>query len=282
MGDDGTDALDQLTASAYEGYIVRKDLVRRFKGQYPVPTYVAEFLLGRYCSSTNDEEIEEGLRIVEMQMRERAVRSGEQEWFKSRARDHGFVKLIDLVSARLETRTDSYLVTLPSLQLDDVRITDDLVTSNERLLTGGFYAEVSLEYDAIAAQENRGRPFSVGSLRPIQLSKRGALQDFADGRKAFTTEQWKHLLLRSVGFEPESLSTRAQNVLLLRMIPFVERNYNIVELGPSRDGQVASLPAGLALLPSRFGRQDDRCPHVRQHVHRSARTRDTVRRHLLR
>src|SRR6185503_4780122 len=111
------DALDQIAAKAFEGYLVRKDLVRQFKGQYPVPTYVGEFLLGRYCASIDEAEIAEGLEIVERQMRERTVRSGEEELFKSRSRERGSVKLIDLISARLDTATDSYLATLPSLQL---------------------------------------------------------------------------------------------------------------------------------------------------------------------
>src|SRR5438445_4106083 len=111
------DDLDRLAASAFDGYLVRKDLVRKYSRQYPVPTYVGEFLLGRYCASTDEDEIAEGLRIVEMQMRERTVRAGEQELFKSRARERGSVKLIDLVTARLDTETDSYLATLPSLQL---------------------------------------------------------------------------------------------------------------------------------------------------------------------
>jgi ATP-dependent Lon protease len=231
------DALDTLISQAFDGYIVRKDLVRRFKGQYPVPTYVAEFLLGRYCSSTDQMEIDEGLRIVDLQMRERTVKTGQEEWFKSKARERGSIKLIDLISARLDTRTDSYLALLPSLQLADVRIDETLVADNERLLTGGFYAEITLEYDAEIAQERHGRAFSVGAMRPIQLSKRRALEDFAQGREAFTTEQWKHLLLRSIGFEPERLTPRQQRVLLLRMVPFVERNYNLVELGPRGTGK---------------------------------------------
>src|ERR1700722_9638006 len=114
------DSLDNLAAAAFDGYMVRKDLVRRFKGQYPVPTYVGEFLLGRYCASTNEDEIAEGLGIVELQMRERTVRAGEEELFKSRARERGSVKLIDLVTARLDAASDSYLATLPSLRLTDV------------------------------------------------------------------------------------------------------------------------------------------------------------------
>lgn len=231
------DELDQLAAHAFEGYIVRKDLALRFRGQYPVPTYVGEFLIGRYCASTNAAEITEGLEIVERQMHERAVRPGEEELFKSRARERRTVKLIDLVSARLDSHTDSYLVTLPSLRLTDVRVEPDVVSANERMLTGGFYAEIQLEYDAEIAREKNGRPFAVAGLRPIQLSKRGVLDEMARGRPKFTTAQWKDLLLRSIGFEPESLSPRAQDIMFLRMVPFVERNYNLVELGPRGTGK---------------------------------------------
>src|SRR5437763_2294302 len=108
------DNLDRIAADAFDGYIVRKDLVRKFARQYPVPTYVCEFLLGRYCASVNEEEILEGLEIVERQLGNRAVKSGEEELFKARAREAGSVKIIDIISARLDAKTDSYLVTLPS------------------------------------------------------------------------------------------------------------------------------------------------------------------------
>ncbi len=231
------DELDKLAAEAFDGYIVRKDLVRKFKGQYPVPTYVAEFLLGRYCATTDETEIAEGLQIVEKQMRERTVRAGEEELFKAQAREKGAVKVIDLITARLDAATDSYLVTLPSLRLQDVRIDAETVVAHERMLTGGFYAEIDLEYDAAIAQQKNGRPFGVRGLRPIQLSKRGLLDDFARGRAAFSTTDWKRFLLRSVGFEPDELSPRAQDILILRMVPFVERNYNAVELGPRGTGK---------------------------------------------
>jgi ATP-dependent Lon protease len=118
-----------------------------------------------------------------------------------------------------------------------VRIDPGQVSANERMLTGGFYAEVELEYDAAIALEEKGRPFGVVSLRPIQLSQRDVIRPFREGRKAFTTEQWKAFLLRSIGFEPERLTERAQDILLLRMVPFVERNYNTVELGPRGTGK---------------------------------------------
>src|ERR1700738_2523026 len=107
------DEIDNLAAKSFDGYVVRKDLVRRFARQYPVQTYVCEFLLGRYCASINEEEIQEGLKIVERQLRDRAVRSGEEELFKSRARETGMVKIIDIISARLDTKTNSFLATLP-------------------------------------------------------------------------------------------------------------------------------------------------------------------------
>ena len=183
------DGLDTKAASVYDGYLVRKDLVRRYSRQYPVPSYVVEFLLGRYCASTDEKEIAEGLEIVEKQLKDRTVRTGDQEIFKARARDTGPVKLIDLVKARLDTKNDRYDVELPSLGLKDVRIADNLVREHERMLTDGFYAEVTLSYDAIIAQQQGGRPFAVDAIRPIQMSKSDVLDVYEHGRRAFTTEE---------------------------------------------------------------------------------------------
>jgi ATP-dependent Lon protease len=231
------DHIDRLAATSLDGYLVRKDLVRTFSRQFPVPTYVVEFLLGRYCASINEEEIQEGLAIVQRQLNSRTVRAGEEELFKARAREDGEVKIIDLITARLDAKTDSYVATLPSLQLSDVRISTELVKEHERMLTGGFYAEIALTYDAAIAQENKGRPFGINSLREIQLSKRDILDVLVKARSNFSTEEWKAFLLRSVGIEPASLSERAKNALLLRMVPLVERNYNLVELGPRGTGK---------------------------------------------
>jgi ATP-dependent Lon protease len=231
------DPVDKIATRAFEGYVVRKDLVRKFKGQYPVPTYVAEFLLGRYCASADEDEIAEGLKIVERQLGEKTVRAGEHELFKARAKEKGHVKLIDIITARLDAATDSFVATLPSLQLKDVRINPEMVHANERMLTGGFYAEVELAYDPTIAQETNGRPFGIDSLREIQLSKREVLPALYKGREAFATEEWKDFLIRSVGIEPSQLTTRARDMALLRMVPFVERNYNMVELGPRGTGK---------------------------------------------
>ena len=231
------DKIDQLAAKAFEGYIVRKDLLEQFRKSYPVPTYVIEFLLGRYCATTNEAEIQEGLEIVKRQLQNRTVRTGEEEYFKSRAREQGSIKLIDIITARLDTGSDSYIATLPSLQLNKVRISAEIVNSNDRMLTGGFYAEIELEYDAAVAQENNGRPFGISNIRPIQLSQRDVLEILYKGRENFTLDEWKDFLIRSVGMEPSSLSEKAKNVLFARMIPFVERNYNLIELGPRGTGK---------------------------------------------
>ena len=196
-----------------------------------------EFLLGRYCATVDENEIREGLQIVEQQLNNPTVRTGQEELFKSKARETGSVKLIDIVKARLDAKNDCYVAELPSLALKDVRIGDRLVKEHERMLTDGFYAEVTLGYDAVIAEENGGRPFSIEALRPIQLSKSEALEVLAKGRRSFTTEQWRDFLVRSIGLEPTELTERAKMVVLLRMMPFVERNYNMVELGPRGTGK---------------------------------------------
>src|SRR5258708_14800377 len=193
------DALDLLAASAYDGYLVRKDLVRKYSRQYPVPTYVVEFLLGRYCASSDEHEIQEGLQIVEKQLQNRTVRTGEEELFKARAKETGSVRIIDIVHARLDAKNDCYVAELPSLNLRDVRIEDQLVRDNERMLTDGFYTEATLTYDGIIALEKGGRPFKVDALRPIQMSKSDVLDIYAKARPTFSTTEWIAFLLRPSG-----------------------------------------------------------------------------------
>ena len=231
------DELDRKAAAAFEGYVVRKDLVRKFSRQFPVPTYVVEFMLGRYCATIDESEIKEGLAIVQRQLSSRTVKAGEEELFKAGAYKDGNVKLIDMISVRFSEKDNGYVATLPSLRLTKVRIPDKIVDDNERLLTGGFYAEINLEYDAMIAEEKGGNPFGVFSLKPIQLSKRDVLEEMAEARRQFTTEEWKDILLRSIGLEPAYLDDDAKNAVLLRMVPFVERNYNMVELGPRGTGK---------------------------------------------
>ena len=231
------DSLDMIAAKALAGYLVRKDLVRKYSKQFPLPTYVVEFLLGRYCASTDEKEIAEGLEIVEKQLQGRTVRTGDEELFKARAREQGSVKLIDIVRARLDPKKDCYVAELPSLGLRDVLISDKDVRENERMLTDGFYAEIELEYDALAAQAQGGNPFKIASLRAIQMSSPDVLVRLAEARRSFTTAEWIDFLMRSIGLESSNMDDRAKRVTLLRMVPFVERNYNLVELGPRGTGK---------------------------------------------
>jgi len=230
------DIIDQISAKAFEGYIVRKDLIEPFRKTYPVPTYVIEFLLGRYCSTTNEQEIQEGLEIVKRQLQDRTVRAGEEEFFKSKAEKEGKVKLIDIITAKVDDK-GNYNADIPSLRLSKVRIPSEMVYANDRMLTGGFYAEIELEFDKFIAEESGGKPWGVVNIRPIQLSQRNVLEVLFKGRENFSLEEWKDFLLRSVGIEPSRLTEKAKNVMFVRMIPFVERNYNLVELGPRGTGK---------------------------------------------
>ncbi len=231
------DTLDRKVAEAFAGYVVRKDLVRQFSRQFPVPTYVVAFMLGRYCATIDESEIQEGLAIVQRQLSERTVRAGSEELINSVAREQGQVRIIDIITARLDARTDSYVAELPSLKLRDVRISAELVTEHQRMLTGGFHAEVTLGYDATIAQETSGRPLGVAGLRAIQLSQRDVLDKTSAARAKLTTAEWKDFLLRSIGLEPAQLTERRKDSILLRRIPFVERNDNPVEIGPRGTGK---------------------------------------------
>jgi len=171
------DQLDKLAASVFDGYLVRKDLVRKYSRQYPIPTYVVEFLLGRYCASVDESEIAEGLEIVEKQLKDRTVRTGEEELFKARAKETGSVRIIDILRARLDAKNDCYVAELPSLNLRDVRIDDQPVRDNERMLTDGFCAEVTLTYDGIIAQEKGGRLFDKTPLFRSAAGRTGMLID---------------------------------------------------------------------------------------------------------
>jgi ATP-dependent Lon protease len=140
------DHLDQLGAKAFDGFLVRKDLVRKYSRQYPVPTYVVEFLLGRYCASTDPAEIEEGLQIVEKQLQGRTVRTGDEELFKARCRDQGSVKIIDIVRARLDTRSDSYAAEVPSLAITRVLLMPVAARRGLNDLPDDLWTKISIEF----------------------------------------------------------------------------------------------------------------------------------------
>lgn len=225
------DRVDEVVTEQLEGLVVRKDLAEKFKGRFSVPTYVGEFLIGKYCATSNEEDIQDGLEQVETLLSRRVVRTGDHELFKARAREDGTVQIIDIVRAKLDARRDEYIAELPSLQLNDALIPATLVMGNDRMLTGGFYAQVNLSY--VPGQD---RPFVVTEVRPIQAHARAGLDRLSEAREILTAREWKDFLLRSIGVEPQAITTEAQNAYFLRMVPFVVRNYNMVELGPRGTG----------------------------------------------
>jgi uncharacterized protein (TIGR02688 family) len=226
------DRIDQIVTEHLEGLVVRKDLADKFRGRFSVPTYVGEFLIGKYCATSDEDEIQEGLEEVERLLSRRVVRTGEHELFKARAREQGAIQIIDIIRAKLDAKRDEYVAELPSLQLNDALIAAPLVVQNDRMLTGGFYAQVGLSY--VPGQD---RPFVVTEIRPIQAHARVGLDRLSEARGLLSTLEWKDFLLRSVGLEPNVLTAEAQDAYFLRMVPFVVRNYNVVELGPRGTGK---------------------------------------------
>jgi ATP-dependent Lon protease len=277
------DHLDQQAAAVFDGYLVRKDLVRKYSRQYPVPTYVVEFLLGRYCASTDEKEIAEGSQIVEKQLRDRTVRTGEEELFKARAKDSGSVKLIDIVKARLDAKNDCFLAELPSLALRDVRIDDQLVRDNERMLTDGFYAEVTL-VRRHRAQEQGGRPFSIESLRPIQMSKSDVLDVLAPKGAPLVHDAGVDRLPDPLD-RPRACSSFSERARSVSRSCGWSRSSSATTTSSSwaaRHRQEPPLPADLAVRAPDLGRQGDRRQDVREQRERPARPRVPVRRRLLR
>jgi uncharacterized protein (TIGR02653 family) len=226
------DRVDHIITEHLEGLVVRKDLADKFRGRFSVPTYVGEFLIGKYCATSDDDEIQEGLEQVEKLLSRRVVRTGDHELFKAQAREQGSIQIIDIIRAKLDAKRDEYVAELPSLQINDALISAQLVIDNDRMLTGGFYAQLNVNY--VPGQD---RPFVVSEVRPIQAHARAGLDRLAEVRKLLTSAEWKDFLLRSVGLEPSALSQDAQDAYFLRMIPFVVRNYNMVELGPRGTGK---------------------------------------------
>ncbi len=230
------DDLDKLATEAFPGLVVRKDLLRRMRSAYSVPAFVIEFLLGKYCASTDDEVIEEGLQFVNETLSAKYVKPDEREAVKSTIKQHTTYEIIDKISVRLIETHDKYWARLTSLNLDYINIEDSLVREHDRLLLGGIWAEITIRYDDTYVFRGQNRPFFVEKIRPIQLSTRN-VESFAAARRRFTRDQWLDLLLRSIGYEPEYATKRRKTHHLLRLLPFVEKNYNLVELGPRGTGK---------------------------------------------
>ena len=232
------DDLDRLANEAFPGLVVRKDLLRRMRSSFGVPAFVIEFLLGKYCASIDEAAINEGLEFVRETLASKYVKPDERESVKSAIKQHTTYEIIDKVSVKLVETHDKYWASLSNLNLDYINIDDRLVHEHDRLLMGGVWAEVALRYDDTFIFKGQNRPFFIDSIRPIQLSNRN-IEGYVTARKRFTRDQWLDLLMRSMGYEPNHpyYTQRRKLHCVLRLVPFVEKNYNSVELGPRGTGK---------------------------------------------
>lgn len=226
--------LDQLLNEHFAGRVVRKDLTKLIKEGANVPVYVLEYLLGMYCASDDPEIIEQGLRNVKTVLAENYVRPDEAEKVKSLVRERGSYKVIDRVTVKLNERKDKYEASFSNLGIKDAEISAGIVKEYEKLLVGGIWVIATLSYYFDEGQTSS--PFGVSLLKPIQMPNMN-MDELFNGRATLSTDQWRESLIRSIGMEPASLKEDVQWHLLARMVPFVENNYNVCELGPRGTGK---------------------------------------------
>ena len=232
------DELDLLANEVFPGLVVRKDLLRRMRSAFGVPAFVIEFLLGKYCASTEEDVINEGLEFVRETLASKYVKPDEREAVKSAIKQYSTFEIIDKIDVKLVETHDKYWARLSNLNLDFINIEDAEIRAHDRLLLGGIWAEVSLRYDDSFIFRGQNRPFFVDAIRPIQLSNRN-IESFIEARRRFSRDQWLDLLMRSMGYEPHHpyYTKRRKLHFMLRLLPFVEKNFNSVELGPRGTGK---------------------------------------------
>ena len=219
----------------FSGKIVRKDLTKKIKEGANVPVYVLEYLLGMYCSSTNNEDIEEGLKTVKKILAENYVRPDESEKIKSKLRENASYTVIDKVTVKLNLRENRYEAEFSNLALKGIPISDVYPSKYERLLGGGIWSIVQLEYFYDEGDKNRN-PVTIRKLTPVQMPEID-FEEFKQMRENFTDEEWIDIILRSTGMEPDKFNERVKWLHLARLIPLVENNYNFCELGPRGTGK---------------------------------------------
>ena len=232
------DELDKKALEHFRGFVVKKDLVGIIKGGANVPAFVLEYLLANTCSTEDEEKLKEGMENVKTILSNHYINPEESSLIQSKLREKGNYKIIDKISVELDPQKDKYWANISNSNIKKANISDELVTSHEKLLLGGIWAIIDMEYDPLITIGNTVFPFVVKEIRPIQLSSFDNSK-VSDKRAAFSKAEWKKLLLRSAGYEPysEGLDERKLNLLLCRLIPLVEANFNMVELGPRSSGK---------------------------------------------
>ena len=233
--EDKNDVIAQKLKQNFDGKIVRKDLTKKIKEGANVPVYVLEFLLGQYCSSDDESVIEDGLKTVKKILADNYVRPDEAQKIMSMLRQRGSYTVIDRLTVHLNIKNDTYEAEFSNLGLKNIPIPEAYPSKYDRLLCGGIWCIVGLDYEYIE-EEKKICPIHIRKLTPIQMPHID-INELKDGRKVFTKDEWITVLLRSMGMEPDRLTEREKWLLLARMIPLVENNYNLCELGPRSTGK---------------------------------------------
>lgn len=234
--DDTREVIKNKLRQYFDGRIVRKDLTKRIKEGANVPVYVLEFLLGQYCSSDDEETIEEGVNNVKRILADNFVRPDEAQKVLSVLRERGSYTVIDKLTVHLNIKEDRYEAEFSNLGVKNIPIHPDYPSKYDRLLCGGIWCIVQLDYEFIEEDKKNTTPIRIRKLTPIQMPHID-MDEVKNGRKAFTKEEWMDVLLRSTGMEPDKFSPRMKWLLLARMIPLVENNFNLCELGPRSTGK---------------------------------------------
>ncbi len=234
--DNAREEIKRKLREHFDGRIVRKDLTKKIKEGANVPVYVLEFLLGTYCSSDDDAIIESGVQQVKRILADNFVRPDESQKILSQLRKRGSHTVIDMITVQLDIQKNRYFAEFSNLGLQKVPIEDEYPEKFDRLLCGGIWCIVQLDYEFVEEEKKNGYPIQIRKLTPIQMPHID-FDDLKAGRKAFTKDEWMDVLLRSIGMEPDELTVREKWLLILRMVPLVENNYNLCELGPRSTGK---------------------------------------------
>jgi ATP-dependent Lon protease len=226
--------LDAKINEHFAGFVVRKDLVKAVKGNAIVPTYVLEYLLGQYCATDDEASIQTGIETVKDILRKHYVHRSEAGLIQSTIKEKGRYKVIDQVSVALNEKTDSYEAVFDNLGIKKVAVDSGTVKAHPKLLVTGVWCIADVQYEF--SEDARISPWILETIKPIQIAKVDYDQ-YRELRSAFTTDEWIDLLMQSIGFKPEAFGRRSKLLQLLRLIPYVERNYNLIELGPKGTGK---------------------------------------------
>ena len=243
---EGMDNLDKKLNEYFAGRVVRKDLTKKIKEGENVPVYVLEYLLGMYCATEDEESIAEGVERVKKILADNFVRPDEAEKIKSKIRELGKFTVIDKLTVKLNAKKDLYEAEFSNLGLKGVPIAPHYVKDFDKLLGGGIWCILKMDY-FFDEDVKDASPFNISNLTPIQMPNLD-LDEIMEGRKKFTKDEWIDILIRSIGMEPTTLDEKVKWHLLLRMVPLVENNYNLCELGPRGTGNHIYIKRYLQIL----------------------------------